>query len=400
MNLRIRITKKSLTTLLIVSAWTHGALLHYISTAIHLITGSELLANAAMVVYYIMLIALSSSDWIQRIKQQDICLPLFFFFAVLFATIYNPENAENIIEQAPELFIACIPFYFVGLIMEQDDHFFDVLYSASFVAVLANFGYVMVILGTGREMLTDNLTISYSVLPHALLLIWKALEQKSLFRIAAALCSIIFILVLGSRGPVLSCIVFIALYIVYTNRRGFGRTLVFVIMPAIAIIVFVQSNLWTTFLLETRSIVESMNLSTRVVDAILFGAADGSNDARMEIYEIMLGYIRERPLLGYGIYGEWNMINYTAHQMILELWTHYGVIVGTIIAVTSLITMWRGYKFGASRSAQLFVILMVSFGVVRGIYAGSYLGYYMFLLMGFSVNVIRNHRRNPERRLV
>ncbi len=379
--------------ILLLSAWIHGGLLYYISTALRLITGNENLGPFLFLIYYAFLFVCSYRHWIKKIHGKDIGFVVVLTLIVLLSYAINTQNQENIYENAKVLFVQVIPFYFVGLMLGHSKKCFDLLYWGSFATVIVNWLYVFVILGTGRQMQTDNLAISYSVLPHALMLIWYALEKKNFKTIFAAAIGSVFILSMGSRGPVLSCIVFVLLFYITSQREKALKKILFIGLVGGIILIVLQTELWEDILLGVRDIIVKINLSPRVIDAILYDAAAGSNEERERIYAVIISYIKEKPFLGYGIYGEWGMVNYSAHQMVLELWAHYGVVIGTVILMVGLNIMYLGYKRSPNHYTRVFILLMVSFGIVRGIYAGSYLSYYIFMLVGFCVSNLRLYKQ-------
>lgn len=374
---------------LILSAWLQGGLLYFIGIAINLITGSQIIADGVIFAYYGLLIVMSYKSWASEIRIADILFIYSLSLIVLFSYILNVSIQIYIEAQFLELILNVVPFYFLGLMIKQEKRTFDMLYWGSAVAVVINWLYVAVILGTGRQMQTDNLFISYSVLPHALMMLWYAMEKKRTINIVLAISALVFVLSMGARGPVLSCVVFVALYLVYSSKKSLSRRFVFIVLPTVLVCIILFSGAWEGILLWLRDMMVQLNLSTRVIDAVLIGAADGSNNARVAIYKIMLDYIKERPLTGYGIYSEWSMIGYTAHQGLLELWCHYGVVAGTLILLRGLWIMLQGYRNNVNSYSQVFIMLMVSFGVVRCIYAGSYLSDYIFLLIGFATSAKR-----------
>lgn len=384
--------------ILLISAWVHGGLLYFVSIALELITGNKSIGPFFFLIYYAFLFICSYRHWIKKIQGKDLWLVVVLALVVLFSYSINVPNQENILENSKDLFAQVIPFYFVGIMMGHRKQKFDLLYLGSVSVVIVNWLYVFVILATGRQMQEDNLAISYSVLPHALMLIWYALEKRTLKTISVAALGALFIFAMGSRGPVLSCVVFGIIYYLTSDRYSKKQKAAVVCSLLLVGIIVVQTGFLENMLLWIRNIIVEMNLSPRVIDAVLYGSATGSDEERQQIYRIVWGYIEQKPLLGYGIYGEWSMVNYYAHQMILELWAHYGVIIGTFLLFMGAKIIYDGYRKSPNHYARVFVLLLISFGVVRGIYAGSYLSYYMFLLIGYCVSNIRLHRKHESGR--
>ena len=377
------------TDLLVLSAWIYGGLLYFVNIAVNLITHSQLLADLVIFIYFGALILLSARYWIHKIRKADIFALLILIMIVLVSYLFNVGNRKFIESQLSKLFLQAVPFYVVGLIIKQEARTFNILYCGSMAVVLVNWLYVAIILGTGREMQEDNLFLAYSVLPHVLMMLWYAFEKKRLRNILLAVIGMIYLMSMGSRGPVNSSLVFIALYLLYSSRGSSVKRFFSVILPTAAVTVIILSGAWEDILLWISDQIEKLNLSTRVIDAILYDSAESSNEARLEIYEIMLGYIKQRPLTGYGIYGEWSMISYYAHQVVIELWCHYGVIVGSILLLCGAGLILKAFRKNANSYSQVYILVLVSSGVVRLMYTGTYLSDYIFLLLGFCVAALR-----------
>lgn len=386
----------SWTDLLTLSAWLYGGLLYFVGIAITLITGMAWLGTIVLSFYFVMLIALSYHQWAKNVRANDLLFVFILILVVLFSYALYSDSRIFIKRHAFQLFFQILPYYFVGLIMKKEERTFNLLYYGSVLAVLTNLLYIAIILGTGREMQEDNLFLSYSVLPHVLMILWRAMKEKKLFPIVAAVASVLLVISLGSRGPVLSCLAFLVFYALRSLKWHWtGKAFVLGLL-GVLVYFFTTTDAWSAFLLWLREIIESFNISTRVIDSVLYEAAEGSDEARLIIYEKLLSHIKDRPLFGYGIYGDWPIIQYSAHQILLELWVHYGVLFGSALLLIGGALIIRAYKRSSNHFSQVFILLMIAFGVVRGIYAGSYLSDYIFLLIGFCVGARR--QKSPSER--
>ncbi len=379
--------------ILVLAAWLQGGLLYFIPITFGVVLGSRLIGDVLMVAFYLLLIFLASPDLSKRIRASD----LLFAFAltlILVVSYLLQEDVRLFIEEKwISLLFNVLPYYFIGVVMNKDQKTFDLLYYGSLVAFLVNLLYIAVILGSGREMQEDNLFLAYSVLPHALMVLWRAFEKKKIYHILFSVFAFLLVLSLGSRGPVVSFIVFLVLILVYRSK-GKTTAQIFLFLAGIFAFWFVMySDVWEDFLIWLRDVIDNFNISTRVIDAVLEGAADGSNEARFKIYGTMLDFIQERPLIGYGIYGEWPFISYYAHQVVLELWCHYGVLLGSGFLIAGIATFTRGFRAALCDHQKIFVLLMVCWGVVRCMYTGTYLSEYIFLFIGFSIGLIRDNKQ-------
>ena len=388
-----KIKKPSMFSLLIMSVWGFNGFIYYFKTAVLLVAGAAF-ANLLLTLYFVFLTILSMKELSKRITVMDLGFIPLMLLIVLLSFVFNVTNRDNILNHITELFFLVVPCYFIGLSIDSEEKTMKDLYLISILTIIVNYLYLFVILGTGREMQSDNLAIAYMVLPHVLFVLLFSLKYKKAFSFFFAIAGSIFVLFMGSRGPILSIVVFFALWTLFRfPKMGHGKRLL-VLLLVTFIVWFVMSDWFTLFLLNNRDIAVRLNVSTRIFDAILYQAADGSNKERAKIYEIMWSYIQKRPLLGYGIYGEWMMIDYSAHNMILELYTHYGIIIGSVVAVSFFALMGNVWVKNRNEFTRGFILVMFCFGVVRGIYAGSYLTDYMFLLFGFLVRQYRLSKLN------
>lgn len=380
--------------LLIVSVWGYNGFIYYCTTVLRLAINSTI-ANFITAVYFLLLFILASKSFFRNIKKIDLLVYPVFGLIVILSYIFNVQNRVNIDSHLLGLFFLVIPCYYVGLNIDDSEKMMNALYKMSVLVIVTNWLYVGVILGTGRQMQYDNLAIAYMVLPHVLMALWFAFRRKKLLSYIIALFGCIFVFLMGSRGPLLSIIVFVMIWFFVNGAKSVKGRITLIVLGVI-IILFISGNYWDSFLLYLREQAVSFNLSTRIIDSVLYGAADGSDNERMRIYGTMWSYIVKKPFLGYGIYGEWMMINYTAHNMVLELFTHYGIIFGGIVYICSLWKIVTTAIRSKSNYAKGFILVMCSFGIIRGIYAGSYLSDYIFLLMGYVVGQSRKRKRDYE----
>lgn len=381
--------------LLIVSGWGYNGFIYYINTVIRLMCNS-IIANISTIIYFVLLFVLSFKRFSRNLRGRDLLIYPLFFAIVCVSYIFNVQNRVNISSHILDLFFLVIPCYFLGLNIDASEKTMIALFEMSKLVIIVNWCYVFVILGTGREMQSDNLAIAYMVLPHTLMAIWFMLRSKTIKNIFFSVIGCVFIFLMGSRGPLLSIVVFFSIWVLFKSINSSIWKKMTLLLSIVLIVLFINSEYFYFFLEFLRDKAAALNMSTRIVDSVLYGAADGSNRERMIIYGIMWSYIKKNPFLGYGIYGEWMMINYSAHNMLLELFTHYGVVVGSFLAFLLLGKIIVTVRQTSNIYARGFILVMFCFGIVRGIYAGTYLSDYFFLLIGFLVGqgrIIRQERR-------
>jgi O-antigen ligase len=126
-----------------------------------------------------------------------------------------------------------------------------------------------------------------------------------------------------------------------------------------------------------------------VLDIAINGTIASHLSGRDELYEVVIRKISERPYLGYGVYGEWPWIGWSAHNMALEMMAHYGVILGSILLLWLIVISLKSYIKTPNSISKEMILIWMCYVYVRGIFGGSYLQFGVFFMIGFCLREIR-----------
>ena len=135
-------------------------------------------------------------------------------------------------------------------------------------------------------------------------------------------------------------------------------------------------------------------MSTRVIDMLIQKKYLSYTSGRDKIYELLLQKISEKPLFGYGIFGEKHFNILYSHNIALEIIVYYGIPVGLTIIVVYLATALRAYFRTDNKYAKDLILLFFVMTVARAPFGGSHLSYYFFFLIGLSLLVLRQTRKS------
>jgi len=243
---------------------------------------------------------------------------------------------------------------------------------------------------------------AYNILPSVLIIIFWGFKKKRVISGILSVFGFFLLLSYGTRGPIVCVLVFIMLLIAINivNRKKYSIIVLFLIL----IVILLNTNYVFIIASYLQKSISQMGLSTRIFDMILMN--DILNDTgRSSIIVALLSAISERPLLGYGLYADRYLSSsgtyiagMYAHNLIIELWTQFGVVIGSLIIFaigTLVIKAVIKAREDSSKLGMLLIFLCV--GVVKLFMSGSYLlEPYFFLLIGYCTKIIRENQSSRE----
>lgn len=378
--------------LLTLSAWAHVGLLFFIGVVLNLLTGDVIVSQTVTIVYYVILIMLSFKEICRTIRFKDIVFVLLIIGAVLYSFYIYPEGKETVIEKLPELFFQVLSFYFVGLFMKTDEEYTDKAYLISEIAVIINWIYIFVFNASGRVMVEDNMTMGYQVLPYALFCLWYALQKPSKKKTIIAVLGVIFVISMGTRGPLLSIVLFSVVFLMFGTYKHQKTVRLLTIVIGVLLLLFIFSGLYESVLAGIGIMLRGVGLSSRIVDSIIYKAAESSGLARERIRLTITNAIQMRPYTGYGIYGEEAMLGYKSHSIIYGMWFHYGMIAGTVFLALLALKFLKTIKVTYDPIARGIFFVVLANGLVRCFFSGTYLCAPLFMALGLAVNLTRQNK--------
>lgn len=376
-------------TWLLILAITEKNIFRYLMLALTMATGNDGIGDFILHASYIILIILCIKRG-SRLRNADIFIMLVVVAAIFLTWILYPANIEQYMFGEDQFWPVVFPlfrYFIVGLFLIPNEDTVNLMGKVSCLSVLVESLFVYFILRRSELQQNDDMSRAYFILLNVLLVINYTFDNKTIPGIIFSIIGTLFLVSMGTRGPVVITLAFVGLKIVQSSmNKGRGAIALIAIL---ALIWFVNSELWTGFLLMVKDIIESLGLSTRVIDFAIQGDTLTYYSERDEIAELVISKIQEHPILGWGVYGEWQFCGWSAHNMYLEILDHYGVILGGIILIWMATISLKAYISSKYSPAQGLVLLFVCFTFVRGIFGGGFLTFQTFFMIGFFLQVIR-----------
>ena len=296
------------------------------------------------------------------------------------------------------LLCCAFPWFIVGLYVDDFSNVIDRLKKILFFAWITNILLIVYCQYAGRPT-NGNMEISYSILPLCILSLYFSLKCKKTKYIVSFIISILIIIGVGSRGPLLCILAFFILYLM--NNFNKNKILIFVFIIISAVLIF-NYNAILDGLIE---ICQKYEINSRTIYKIKNGTIKDDN-GRIDIQKSAIEQLNDSPFFGTGIGVERIKINNEVmrkdigssypHNFIIEIVTQYGYIIGSLIIIY-LIYLFIKTLLQSNIKEKEFIIILFSVEIVRLMLSSSYLRSPLFFLwLGSIVNIVYRRRVNEE----
>lgn len=327
----------------------------------------------------------------KRIKTSD----HIFVFACLIYYLLNiqlfPQNADVLVNRLFSFSLLTLPYYYIGVTLDIK-RFYNFFYYISVVAVFMCAFYELLYAQsasyTGDVDTSEyNMELAYSILPHVLMVSWRALKRFVLLNIAPMLLGLMLLLSFGTRGPVICAIVFIAIYLLFIRPSKYQKTMRII---TVACAVYAMSFL-DQFMTFMQLMTFQLGMSTRIFDKYFEGELEDSS-GRDYIRETLLRELSiDNSLFGHGVLGSYPYVNTYPHNIVLEFLFSFGWVWG--IAILFCIVYIIAKMLINTHQCEInvtFGIILVIASILKLCFSSTFVDDALFfMLLGYCVNSSR-----------
>lgn len=327
----------------------------------------------------------------KRIKTSD----HIFVFACLIFYLLNiqlfPQNADVLVNRLFSFSLLTLPYYYIGVTLDIK-RFYKFFYYISVVAVFMCAFYELLYAQsasyTGDVDTSEyNMELAYSILPHVLMVSWRALKSFVILNIAPMLLGLMLLLSFGTRGPVICAIVFIAIYLLFIRPSKYQKTMRII---TVACAVYAMSFL-DQFMTFMQLMTFQLGMSTRIFDKYFEGELEESS-GRDYIREALLRELSiDNSLFGHGVLGSYPYVNTYPHNIVLEFLFSFGWVWG--IAILFCIVYIIAKMLINTHQCEInvtFGILLVIASILKLCFSSTFVDDALFfMLLGYCVNSSR-----------
>ena len=346
--------------------------------------------------------------WLKRLKYKHIVLfgAMFLFSFIMYVKEKDNPNSAFTVERFSSLYLSLMPALFYGACMKFNQNIKRYLLYGAVFTLLVNVVYLFY-KNTQIEMKDDNMEFAYRILPSVLIIIGSVVEKKIpistiLLRLALSFAGVIFLLMQGTRGPLLC----VAACVVLLGFKTFSiKKTVMILLSLSAVVCFIIfTSLGNSLLLWMIDLFDSIGVSVRFLERLVNGEIIEST-GRDVIADFLLADLKTAPYKVRGLFadiaatkglvGNKGYVIYVdgtyAHNIYIEIIYQFGVLIGSILFVSICIGIINNYLFSKNHYGYL-ISLLITIGFVHLLISSSYLrSTYFFVLVGtfFNKNICK-----------
>jgi len=327
---------------------------------------------------------------IKRLSVYDLLFYISCVFVYLLQYFLFPNNYEPLNEFAVQCCLLVFPFYFFGKMVDIPK-MLKPFYCIS-VATVGMFIFYYILYGAGSSQVNTedyNMGAAYQLLPHVLIVLWITIREPSPLRICIAFVSVVLLLMFGTRGPILSLILPLAVYILFFYHGSHAKALR-VSFIAVAIVVLLSLISLAIYL---QNIFDYFDVNSRILQKLI--AEDITNDSGRGdlIVELNKHLFAESRIFGYGLFGSYQYIGGYPHNIFYELIFSFGFVFGSILIILMLRHFVLGYRNIMDNITKEFILLFTLMELTHLFLSYTFLTEQMFFfLLGLCAQ--RNKRAN------
>ena len=281
-----------------------------------------------------------------RINKRSILLFITVYF-VVFLNLMIGENQQR--EYVESLFLnlgqasKLWAFFIVFSLIKDEKKWFQYLI---WIAYICMFFVIVTTLnglysGTNREV--NYLGIGITGALWIPIIMQRAFISEGKIRVIHTISTVIMILfsaIYGNRGSVVAVVTFLIYCILhYTKLRK--KVQMSILIGIVVIVAYTQQDIIQSSL---SSVVSHFGVNSRNLTLLLSGQISYTTHRADEIWVTIKDAILDKPFIGYGLCYDRVLggdISIYAHNLILEVWVSFGVIIGSALIAAHL---WIGCR--------------------------------------------------------
>ena len=309
------------------------------------------------------------------------------FFVFSSNYILFPENRQYIEGLLIQFFFVCLPVFLYTLSLNDFSVFKSIMLKASYIVFFVGLVIGTLVFTKKASIGTYSMPFSYYMLLPAIMFLDRLMDKFSVRMSVFSILSVVIILALGSRGPILCIVVFIVLKFfkprqIITHRKIVCKfTLVaigVIVLFYLKEIIMILDNFLMNFGVKSRTL--SLFLNERGL--YLSG--------RDEIYKKVLDEISINLLTGIGIAGDTRIIGKSyVHNFFIEVIGNFGIILGSIFIIGIILLIINSIISKDTIEYDI-VIIWLSIGFVHLMLSSSYwIDFRFWAFLGILINLNR-----------
>ncbi len=331
-------------------------------------------------------------------KQNHISFLIYFIFLLVFGiTIYIDLPGKSFaINNFWFFFGRVLPYFLVGFAISDFQGLERIMVKSTKIVVWAMLIWTLLTYtDISHAEWQNNMPMAYEFLPSLIFSVYYTIKTKFKEYKLYSCLSLIVIIALGTRGPILLAGIFIA-YAIITMSSSKKRIIWVVFIGLLMVLIWFN---FYSILNWLNDLFVNLGITNAAINKMLY--AEDLANGRIELYEIISNNMENSWVLGQGVYCDRTFSGIYVHLLPLELVVNFGIILGGLIFTA--IMFWAFWGLAKAKKNTC-VFCMLAIGVFVGVFklfmSGSYLEEpYFFLCLGLLSNRIINSRYKQKDQL-
>lgn len=297
------------------------------------------------------------SDLTRKIKSGVIAMVLFVILFILITYgIDSNRFTSNVfpytyVKTQLRTFVAyCLPLFIVVSTLTSIDCLLERLYKFTFLPfVISTISFLF-----SLQPHENGVYMSYgnAVMFLSVLLLFKYAHTKNLFDLIQFALTCLYILISGSRGPLVSIFIAVFFVMIIFSKRNPLLLMLLVLMTFLIVLFY---NQILDFII---SVLERMNVRSRTILMYLEGNITSDSD-RSLYHEKLLEQLNQNPIIGLGAFGGEAVVG-LAHSLYLDILANFGYLFGSLfIGYIIIKDSFLIIKYKGTGISELLLILSI-----------------------------------------
>ena len=343
---------------------------------------------------FMVCIFLSIKAIISRIKLNTIIVLILITIAYLVSLLIEIQDYS--LQIGLELLIGFIIYTVTRALRSYDDliKYLDI----TSILIILSVIIVFIIFPSKEVMMTSySQTFAYAIFPAVIFSFNSFINNRSILWLIYFAIAFVLIIIAGARGPVIISILFIFIRVFQFIKNIGGGIKVWSTLLVFSIFVFMA----IVFMPKIEDIITKYSFqdSNRLLEML---RKDDllEDEGRNSLKNKSIALILDHPF-GMGLGQERVVLsdipteavgNYP-HNFFLEIFIHYGWIIGLIITVSLLYFMFMSFFKNKNVVTRNIWLMFFFIGFLPLMFSGSYINWPIFwLFLGLTVNIIRENK--------
>lgn len=365
-------------------------LLNHMNFLVQRIPVLNLMGDSYQVIILLSLLLASWRKVFAKISIVDIiivCALILFYWGT---SILYPITIDFVTEQGLLVSTFVIPMFLAGVAFKYSE-LKPTLVNFSRITIVFNTFYYLfylqkVLVNHDIYLAGEQMVAAYETLPHTLLITYVAMDRRNILDIGLALLGFVMICSFGTRGPLVSIVLFVCLYSLFFLQFKHNKLIKSGIsLLGLSLYYFIDEIALFFFELS-----DSLGLSNRIWAKLLDKNIDtyGITSGRNNIYPLIVNKVTsESPLFGFGL-GQDRVATggFYSHNIFLELLYSFGYFLGGLLSLGIIYIFISFFKSEASRETKIMGLVMFCSSFMQLFFSGSFITTApFFLLLGYCV---------------